>query len=144
MLLRNVALGALSVLVGGLLTPMLITVDVASADTEPNVSSRYRYAGVVENGRGIPTHYIAAGDGIRFHFFDALSQGRPSESYTLCIGRPRMTPVRCWHRTAKYGVGEVGFSFTLPSVVPLGALTARWLSDGRVVASWPFFYTRGG
>ena len=122
---------------------LLVTVG-ASADTSSKVPARYRYAGVVENGRGAPTHYIAAGDGIRFRFFDALSQGRPSESYRLCVGPPRKASLRCWNRTAKFGLDELAFSFTLPRDVPLGALTARWLFAGRVVASWPFLYVRGG
>lgn len=104
---------------------------------------RYRYAGVVGDGRGIPTHYVRRGHGIVFYFFDALSQGRKSTSYRLCVGPPGKAPPRCWNRKARYGVGKVAFSFVLPSDVPLGTLTARWLVEGRSVASWPFLYVRG-
>lgn len=144
MLLQRVALRALLTLVAPLVVTLLLVVAVASADMGSNVPAGYRYAGVVENGRGIPTHYVATGDGVRFSFFDALSQGRRAESYRVCVGRAGKAPVRCWNRTATYGVGEVAFSFELPADVPLGALTARWLVSGRVVASWPFLYVRGG
>jgi hypothetical protein len=121
---------------------MVLAIETASSAvrTDP---LRYRYAGVVADGRGIPTHYVKRGGGIVFHFFDALSQGRKSESYRLCVGPPGKAPVRCWNRKARYGVGKVAFSFTLPSDIPLGALTARWLVAGRTVASWPFLYVRG-
>ena len=102
----------------------------------------YRYAGVVESGRGIPTRYVRKGDGIIFYFFDAMSQGRKSEPYQLCVGPPGKAASRCWKQTAKYGVGKVSFSFTLPHGVPLGELTARWLVGGRTVARWAFFYDR--
>lgn len=120
---------------------MVLAIETASAAGRAD-PLRYRYAGVVENGRGIPTHYLTRGGGIVFYFFDALSQGRKSESYRLCVGPPGKVPARCWNRTARYGVGRVAFSFTLPSDVPLGALTARWLVAGRTVASWPFLYVR--
>jgi hypothetical protein len=121
---------------------MVLAIETASSAvrTDP---LRYRYAGVVVDGRGIPTHYVKRGGGIAFHFFDALSQGRKSESYRLCVGPPGKAPVRCWNRKARYGVGKVAFSFTLPSDIPLGAVTARWLVAGRTVASWPFLYVRG-
>jgi hypothetical protein len=117
---------------------------IGSASTAVHADPhRYRYAGVVENGRGIPTHYVKRGGGVIFYFFDALSQGRKSESYRLCVGPPGRAAARCWDRTARYGVGKVSFSFTLPSDIPLGALTARWLVAGRTVASWRFLYVRG-
>jgi hypothetical protein len=121
---------------------MVLAIETASSAvrTDP---LRYRYAGVVADGRGIPTHYVKRGGGIVFHFFDALSQGRKSESYRLCVGPPGKAPVRCWNRKARYGVGKVAFSFILPSDIPLGALTARWLVAGRTVANWPFLYVRG-
>jgi hypothetical protein len=122
---------------------MLLVNEIASAASSED-PLRYRYAGVVADGRGIPMHYIRRGRGIVFYFSDALSQGRKSESYRLCVGRPGKTPDRCWSRTARYGVGKVTFSFTLPSDVPLGALTARWLVAGDAVAIWPFFYVQGG
>jgi hypothetical protein len=103
---------------------------------------RYRYTGVAVSGRGVPTRYITRGGGIVFYFFDAFSQGRKSASYRLCISRTGKAEARCWNRTASYGVGKVTFSFALPDNVPLGELTARWLVDGRTVASWPFFYVR--
>jgi hypothetical protein len=103
----------------------------------------YRYAGVVENGRGIPTHHIKKGEGIVFYFFDSFARGRKSETYQLCVGRSGKTDVRCWQRTARYGVGKVRFSFVLPSGVPLGALTARWVVAGHTVASWQFYYAQG-
>ena len=144
MLFQSVALRGLLTVAVLLVSTLLLAVAVASAVMGSNVPTRYRYAGAVENGRGIPTHYVATGDGIRFSFFDALSQGRRAESYRVCVGLPGKAPVRCWSRTARYGVGVVAFSFELPADVPLGALTARWLVAGRVVASWPFLYVRGG
>ena len=102
----------------------------------------YRYAGVVENARGIPTHYVRKGEGIVFYFFDAISQGRKSEPYQLCVGPPGKAASRCWKQTAKYGVGKLSFAFTLPDGVPLRELTARWLVGGRTVARWAFFYDR--
>jgi hypothetical protein len=129
--------------VASLATTMVLAIETASSAVGEN-PLRYRYAGVVADSRGTPMHYIRRGGGIVFYFSDALSLGRKSESYRLCVGRPGKTPNRCWSRTARYGVGKVTFSFTLPSDVPLGALTARWLVAGHAVASWPFFYVQGG
>jgi hypothetical protein len=122
---------------------MMLAIEAASSAvrTDP---FRYRYAGVVAEGRGIPTHYVRRGEGLVFYFFDALSLGRKSTPYRLCVGPSDTRPTRCWNREARYGVGKVAFSFTLPSDVPLGALTARWLVAGRTVASWPFLYVRAG
>ena len=75
-------------------------------------------------------------------FFDAVSQGRKSEPYQVCVGPPGKAATRCWKQTAKYGVGKLSFSFTLPAGVPLGELTARWLVGDRTVARWAFFYDR--
>jgi hypothetical protein len=122
---------------------MLLAIATASAAVRAD-PLRYRYAGVVEDGHGVPSHYLKRGGGILFSFFDALSQGRRSTSYRLCVGPPGKPPTRCWNRTARYGVGKLAFSFTLPSDFPLGAFTARWLVAGRTVASWPFLYVRGG
>jgi hypothetical protein len=130
---------SLSTLVASLATTVLLVVETASAAVSED-PLRYRYAGVVTDGRGIPMHYIRRGRGIVFYFSDALSQGRKSESYRVCVGRPGKTADHCWNRTARYGVGKVTFSFTLPSDVRLGPLVARWLIDGRAVATWPFFY----
>ena len=113
----------------------------ASARLDANAPV-YRYAGVVENARGIPTHYVRKGEGIVFYFFDAISQGRKSEPYQLCVGPPGKAASRCWKQTAKYGVGKLSFAFTLPDGVPLRELTARWLVGGRTVARWAFFYDR--
>lgn len=44
---------------------------------------------------------------------------------------------------ARYGVGKVAFSFTLPINVPLGELIAGWRVSDRTVASWRFLYVRG-
>jgi hypothetical protein len=119
----------------------MLAIQPASArlDANPPV---YRYAGVVENARGIPTHYVRKGEGIVFYFFDAISQGRKSEPYQLCVGPPGKAASRCWKQTAKYGVGKLSFAFTLPEGVPLRELTARWLVGGRTVARWAFFYDR--
>jgi hypothetical protein len=129
-------------MVGALLAvTMLPAIQPASAGVDANAPS-YRYAGVVETGRGIPTHYVRKGEGIIFYFFDSMSQGRKSQPYQLCVGPPGKAASRCWKQTAKYGVGKVNFAFTLPAGVPLGELTARWLVGGRTVASWAFFYDR--
>jgi hypothetical protein len=122
---------------------VLLTIESSSAGVSVD-ASRYRYAGVVAEGRGIPTHYVRRGEGFVFYFFDALSLGRKSTSYRLCVGPSGKRPIRCWDRKARYGVGKVAFSFTLPSDVRLGALTARWVVAGRTVANWPFLYVRGG
>jgi hypothetical protein len=128
-------------LVAFLAVTMLLAIQSASARVDANAPD-YRYAGVVENGRGIPTHYLRKGEGIVFYFFDSFSQGRKSEPYQLCVGPPGKAAARCWKQTARYGVGKVRFSFTLPTGVPLGALTARWLVAGSTVARWTFFYAR--
>jgi hypothetical protein len=119
----------------------MLAVQPASARLDANAPV-YRYAGVVENARGIPTHYVRKGEGIVFYFFDAISQGRKSEPYQLCVGPPGKAASRCWKQTAKYGVGKLSFAFTLPDGVPLRELTARWLVGGRTVARWAFFYDR--
>src|SRR5512132_3685042 len=109
---------------------MLPAIQPASAGVDAN-APKYRYAGVVESVRGVPTHYVRKGEGIIFYFFDSMSQGRKSQPYQLCVGPPGKAASRCWKQTAKYGVGKVNFSFTLPAGVPLGELTARWLVGGR-------------
>ncbi|MBA3736246.1 MAG: hypothetical protein H0W90_13815 [Actinobacteria bacterium] len=139
-MLRKRSLCVVLMAVALLTATMPLAVEAATAGGYSNPLD-YRYAGVVENGRGIPTHHVKKGEGIVFHFFDAFSQGRKSEPYQLCIG-PGKTNVHCWKRTARYGVGKVSFSFVLPPDVPLDALTARWLVAGRTVASWQFFYVR--
>jgi hypothetical protein len=123
-----------------LFSAMPLAAVAATADGRSDLPD-YRYAGVVENGRGVPTHHIKKGEGIIFYFFDAFARGRKSETYRLCVARPGKT-IRCWQRTARYGVGKVTFSFVLPSGVPLGALTARWLVAGQTVASWQFYYAQ--
>jgi hypothetical protein len=132
-------LSVLSMLVALLAVTILPAIQPASARAGVNAVD-YRYAGVVENGRGIPTHLLRKGDGIVFHFFDSLSQGRKSVPYQLCVGPPGKAAARCWKQTARFGVGKLSFSFTLPAGVPLGELTARWLVAGRTVARWAFFY----
>ena len=134
-------LRVLFMLVALLAVVMLPAIQPASARLGANAPV-YRYAGVVENGRGIPTHYFNKVEGIFFSFFDAVSQGRKSERYQLCVGPPGKAATRCWKQTAKYGVGKLSFSFTLPAGVPLGELTARWLVGDRTVARWAFFYDR--
>lgn len=131
-------------LVALLAATILLGMESVPASMRTNLPARYRYAGVVENGRRAPAHYIATGDGIGFYFFDAFSQGRQAEAYRVCIGPPRKPPVRCWNRTAKYGVGQVKFPAALPADVPLGPMSARWLIAGRTVATWAFLYGRGG
>ena len=142
MMLRRWTVHATSSVFVSVLLVMLVVGQVASAAGRPE-PSRYRYAGVVADGRGIPTHYLTRGNGAVFYFFDALSRGRTSTSYQLCIGPPTKAPVRCWNRKARYGVGRVAFSFTLPISVPLGELIARWRVSDRTVASWRFLYVRG-
>jgi hypothetical protein len=140
---QKVPARAASVLVLLLATAMVVAVTAAPGGGRSDVS-RYQYAGVVENGRGAPAHQIATGEGFRFVFFDALSQGRPSERYRICLGPAGKDPVRCWSRTARFGLGRLAYPAMLPSNVRFGLLKARWLVNGRVVATWPFFYIRGG
>jgi hypothetical protein len=121
---------------------MLSAVATASAAVRAD-PSRYRYAGVVADGRGVPTHYVRRGDGVSFSFFDALSQGRKRLPYRLCVGRAGKEPARCWSRRARYGIDKLAFSYALPRAIPVGLLTARWLVAGRMVASWTFLYVRG-
>jgi hypothetical protein len=104
----------------------------------------YRYTGVAENGRGAPTHLAWAGEGFAFSFYDALSRGRPSEPYKVCVGRSGKAPVKCWNRSARFGVGRLNLGQTLPSKVPFGELTVRWSLGGRPVARWVLLYARGG
>jgi hypothetical protein len=126
-----------------LMTALVVVVTTAVGGRGSDFA-RFRYAGVVENGRGAPAHQIATGDGFRFVFFDALSQGRRSGRYKICLGPAGKAPTRCWSRTARYGLGRLVYTAMLPSNVPFGLLKARWLVNGRVVATWPFFYIRGG
>jgi hypothetical protein len=103
----------------------------------------YRYTGAVENGSGIPTHLARAGQGFAFSFFDALSLGRRSEPYMVCVGRAGKRPVKCWKRNARFGVGKLVLGQALPSRVPYGALTVRWSMEGRIVAKWRLLHVRG-
>jgi hypothetical protein len=103
----------------------------------------YRYAGVVETGANIPTHLARAGQGFVFSFFDALSLGRRSEPYTVCIGPAGKAPVKCWNRSARFGVGKLVLGQTLPRKVPYGALTIRWSVQGHLVAKWRLLHVRG-
>jgi hypothetical protein len=106
--------------------------------------ARFRYAGVVQNGRGAPAHQIASADVFRLVFFDVLSQGRRSERYRVCLGTAGKPKIRCWNRTARYGLSRFAVSRALLPQVPLGGpVTARWLIGGRVVAAWSFLYVRG-
>jgi hypothetical protein len=123
---------------------MALVVTIALAGGRSNVPTRYRYAGVVENARGAPSHNIAMGDGFRFVFFDSLSQGRRSVRYRLCLGPAGKSANQCWRRTARYGLGSVAFPATLPPNIAVGPLTARWLVGTRTVATWPFLYARSG
>jgi hypothetical protein len=141
---QKVRARAASVLVLLVATAMVVAVTAALGGARSDLLPRYQYAGVVENDRGAPAHWIAAGDGFRFVFFDALSQGLRSERYKICVGRAGKAPVRCWSRTARYGLGRLVYTVKLPSNVPFGQLRARWLVNGRVVAIWPFLYIRGG
>lgn len=121
---------------------VLLAAALSAGPSAAKVSDPYRYAGVVENGRGAPTHYIGTGDGISLSFFDALSQGRKAERYRVCVGRTRQAPARCWGRRATFGLDRLVFPGVLPRDVPAGRLVARWLVDGRTVATWSFFYVR--
>jgi hypothetical protein len=143
MRLSKVALGATSALVALIVVTTALGLSFARAKTHSSVPTRYRYAGVVENARGAPAHRIATGDGFRLSFFDALSQGRRSTRYRVCIGRPGQKASHCWRGVARYGFGELNLGFRLPADVPVGPLTALWLVDGRRVAIWPFLYILG-
>ena len=112
---------------------------------EEQRAPNYRYAGAVVNGRGVPTHFGAVGEGVVFSFFDALSRGRPSEPYKVCVShRGRKNPVKCWRRTARFGVGKLNLGQALPQRVPYGELTVRWSAGGKTVASWALLYARAG
>jgi hypothetical protein len=143
MRLRKALARAILVLAVSLTAALVLAVTIAIGGKRFDVSARYRYAGVAENGRGAPAHYIATGDGFRFLFFDARSQGRRSERYTLCLGAAGKPPARCWRRTAGYGLGRVVFPARLPPELTYGALTARWLIGTRIVATWSFLYVPG-
>jgi hypothetical protein len=144
MRLRKVSARAILVLAVLLMAALVLAVTVAIGGERSSAVARYRYAGVIENGRGAPAHYLAIGDGFRMLFFDALSQGRRSERYSVCLGPPGKPPVRCWQRTARYGLSRVMLGDRLPPQVSYGAVTARWLIGNRIVATWPFLYVRGG
>jgi hypothetical protein len=126
-----------------LTTAMVVAVTTAIGGDRSDTATPYRFAGAVENGRGAPAHLIITGEGFRFLFFDALSQGRPSERYKLCLGRPGKSPVRCWQRNARFGLGRVAYGGMLPSDVPFGVLDARWSVNARIVAIWRFRYVKG-
>jgi hypothetical protein len=132
----------LSVLVASV---ALLAIASALAGARANEqASDYRYTGVVENGRGAPTHLAWSGEGFTFSFYDALSRGRPSEPYTVCVGRPGKASVKCWKRSARFGVGKLNLGRTLPGTVPFGELTVRWSLSGRTVTKWVLLYARGG
>src|SRR6266536_623359 len=122
----------------------VVAVTTAVGGGQSKAPPPYRYAGVVENGRGAPAHQITTGNGFRFLFFDALSQGRRSKRYKLCLGPPGKSPVRCWRRNARFGLGRLVYPGMLPSNVPFGVLAARWFVNGQIVATWQFYYVRGG
>lgn len=108
-------------------------------------ASGYRYAGAVVNGRGVPTHFGAIGEGFVFTFYDAGSRGRPSEPYKVCVGRRgRKSPARCWKQAARFGVGKLNLGQALPQRVPFGDLTVRWTVRGKLVATWALRYARPG
>ena len=135
-------------LVGGvalITASALVAVAMAIGRGDPRASApaSYRYAGVVENGRGAPAHYIARGEAFKFVFFDYQAQGLRRKRYRLCVGRPGRPPAKCWSRTARFGLGRLRFSFVLPREVQVGPVTARWFVGGRPVAVWSFFYAIG-
>ena len=140
---HNIQARAVLVLALLFMTAMLVAVTTAIGGGRSDFA-RFRYAGVVENGRGAPAHQITTGDGFRFVFFDALSQGRRSERYKLCVNPPGKPSAKCWRGNARYGLGRIAYPALLPSNVPFGVLTARWFVNGRVVAAWGFYYVRGG
>lgn len=123
---------------------LALAVTVAIGGDRSSEVASYRYAGVVENGRGAPAHYLAIGGGFRLVFFDALSQGRRSVRYRVCLGPPGRPAVRCWRRTARFGLSRVILGDRLPLEVSYGPVTARWLIGDRIVTAWPFLYVRGG
>jgi hypothetical protein len=127
-----------------LMAALVLAVKVAIGGERSSGVASYRYAGVIQNGRGAPAHYLAIGDGFRLLFFDALSQGRRSQRYRVCLGPPGKPAVRCWRRTARYGLSRVILGDRLPPEVSYGAVTARWWIGDRIVTTWPFLYVRGG
>lgn len=142
--LRRVPARAILALAVLFMAALVLAVTVAIGGDRPSVVASYRFAGVMENGRGAPTHYAAIGDGFRLLFFDALSQGRRSEGYKVCLGPPGKPAVRCWRRTLRYGLSRVILGDRLPREVAYGAVTARWMIGDRIVTAWPFLYVRGG
>jgi hypothetical protein len=121
---------------------LTMSIAIGSAAGGPRVSVPYQYAGVVENGRGAPSHYLESGDRLRFSFFDWLSKGRRSEPYQLCLGRAKGASLRCWNLSARYGMGTLALTKLPPNVPFSTLLSARWLVGGRTVATWPFYYVR--
>jgi hypothetical protein len=144
MRLRKVVLRAFVTIALTITAALALAVTIAVGGGRSDVPAPYRYAGVVENGRRAPAHYIATGDGFRFYFFDALSQGRRSERYRVCVGPAGKAATRCWSRTARFGLGRVAFPVALPPNFQFGPLVARWFIGSRIVATWPFLYVRGG
>jgi hypothetical protein len=125
----------------GLAALFAIASALAGARASERVSD-YRYTGAVENGLGIPIHFGRAGEGFAFTFFDALSRGRPSEPYKVCVGRPGKAPAKCWKRSARFGVGKLNLGQALPQNVRFGELVVRWSVRGRSVAKWAILYAR--
>jgi hypothetical protein len=126
------------VLVGSAAMFAITTALAGGSSTEQTFN--YRYTGTVEIGRGIPTHFARAGEGFAFSFYDALSLGVRSEPYTVCIGRAGKAALKCWKRSARFGVGKLSLGAALPQKVPFGALTVRWSVEGRTVAKWGLLY----
>src|SRR5947207_6001580 len=100
-MLPQARLSVLFIVMAVVAVAMMPAIQPASARGNVNTVD-YRYAGVVENGRGIPTHYVRRGDGIVFYFFDSIRQGLKSEPYQLCVGPPGKAAARCWTKTARY------------------------------------------
>jgi hypothetical protein len=144
MRLRQVPPRAILVFALLLMAALVLAVKIATGGQRSRAVGSYRYAGVIENGRGAPAHYLAIGDGFHLLFFDALSQGRRSERYRVCLGRPGKPALRCWRRTARYGLDRLILGDRLPPEVSYGAVTARWVIGDRIVTTWPFLYVRGG
>jgi hypothetical protein len=100
---------------------------------------KYRYTGWLSPGSGDrPLHAVVQGDSFVLNFDDRGALG--STPYRVCWSRLPTGRRRCATSIERYPrLGRVGIS---GPQLRLGRYVAHWFVHSRVVASWPFLYSR--
>jgi hypothetical protein len=114
---------------------------IAVSGAIASVPAKYRYTGVVGPIAFPAARYFAEGGGLRFTFIDSAPPVRGLR-YRVCVFK-HASVVQCWNRRLRARNSKDGFSvgdFTRPR---FGELVARWYVNGRVVATWRFYYDIG-